>query len=884
MIAGQKIDVPIKVSDRDITGSSQSPQKLTLRPKGVLLSKSKRSSIPPKMTHIRGKQVDLSPAAFLKNKAPVFDQSLSRPEAVLEGLGSINSRFIWQTDCNHINHKKGDAGKREALYRFSFNVQDDHCPTPLHNSSSMLVKLSDPEPLGPPIMKGVSVDLEGKLSYQWSPPIDTLNTFQYYKLEGIAVYEGKQPTGYNTINKQIPFLASAFKDKDYFVHVPSQNRAVDLLNKLPNRDWYFRMITSSSCIQDTYTEPSQTARIMEVDLTPVGERNRPKRSKVSVRWNPPTTAGKSAYSYNYESKTHYYIWENDSIVNGGVNQANNWYLRGDTVGSTEYRLPANVCSDYIGIRIEARDTVIVPLKSPNGTDSNVTYTYSTFSLIDTIYMEDDGFIPVPRFDTLEILSNGSIALSLDQRNVGTKAKVDLFMQNLGRDSLIQTMENFTEGRFLVPAQSKQTIQQFKLRAHDKCKGGSQKESPYYSTISLQGQLEQPLCNSTLQLSWNVPKGFSHGVKEFSVFMDSIGGDFKLLGTIDSTKLPRYSVRVHKNTKPIFKVIAYGVDGEVNISVPFQFSVPKDLRSFEVVSAPDLRCTKILDNGHVILSFVSPVDSTNNGIDYELDYKTETSDWMNYLNSSQQRGLSYNGQIDPKSLDSIYIEGINAQEEIVHFRMRSRSGCYSNEFSPYNFIQTVYLIASANPFDESKKVQIQWNTPQVSKSQVAKVELFKSDASSPVQYNEFNIFTEFISNHHYFDTTNYSLQGEMLNYYTKTHDSINACFSRSSIDSVWIELKERPERIPKLYIPNAFAPQGVNRVFKPKSIFIDKQDYKMQILWRSGEVIFESRDLNKGWNGTIKGKDAPMGNYFYIISYKDIFGNAKLRKGNFALLR
>ena len=54
--------------------------------------------------------------------------------------------------------------------------------------------------------------------------------------------------------------------------------------------------------------------------------------------------------------------------------------------------------------------------------------------------------------------------------------------------------------------------------------------------------------------------------------------------------------------------------------------------------------------------------------------------------------------------------------------------------------------------------------------------------------------------------------------------------------------------------------------------------------RWGEMIFQSPDLNTGWNGLDHGKPAEMGTYVYFatITYND--GKKAIAKGNVTLIR
>ena len=55
------------------------------------------------------------------------------------------------------------------------------------------------------------------------------------------------------------------------------------------------------------------------------------------------------------------------------------------------------------------------------------------------------------------------------------------------------------------------------------------------------------------------------------------------------------------------------------------------------------------------------------------------------------------------------------------------------------------------------------------------------------------------------------------------------------------------------IPNAFTPNndGLNDEFKPFNSNVS--EYKMLIFNKFGEKIFESNDINLGWDGYFKGK-------------------------------
>ena len=87
------------------------------------------------------------------------------------------------------------------------------------------------------------------------------------------------------------------------------------------------------------------------------------------------------------------------------------------------------------------------------------------------------------------------------------------------------------------------------------------------------------------------------------------------------------------------------------------------------------------------------------------------------------------------------------------------------------------------------------------------------------------------------------------------------------------------------IPNAFTPNGdsKNDVFKP-TINQAIQSFSFIVFNRYGEKIFETRDYGKGWDGTFKGKEQPLGSYIYLIRFTSILGWESENSGTVLLIR
>ena len=91
--------------------------------------------------------------------------------------------------------------------------------------------------------------------------------------------------------------------------------------------------------------------------------------------------------------------------------------------------------------------------------------------------------------------------------------------------------------------------------------------------------------------------------------------------------------------------------------------------------------------------------------------------------------------------------------------------------------------------------------------------------------------------------------------------------------------------PDMYVPNAFSPNGdgVNDRFRFIPVGITSYEF-FRIFNRWGEEIHSSTDFRNGWDGTIKGRPAPVDTYIWILRGKDLNGQTILRKGTVTLVR
>jgi gliding motility-associated-like protein len=117
-----------------------------------------------------------------------------------------------------------------------------------------------------------------------------------------------------------------------------------------------------------------------------------------------------------------------------------------------------------------------------------------------------------------------------------------------------------------------------------------------------------------------------------------------------------------------------------------------------------------------------------------------------------------------------------------------------------------------------------------------------------------------------ETTCYMLKGENE-------------FGCVSYDDVCVNVKYDYQ----IFIPNSFSPNGdsENDIFIPNGYGL--VSIRLEIFDRWGELIFESKDDEIGWNGKNKGVICEQNTYIYRAQIKTVYGNTVYKAGHISLL-
>ncbi len=102
----------------------------------------------------------------------------------------------------------------------------------------------------------------------------------------------------------------------------------------------------------------------------------------------------------------------------------------------------------------------------------------------------------------------------------------------------------------------------------------------------------------------------------------------------------------------------------------------------------------------------------------------------------------------------------------------------------------------------------------------------------------------------------------------------------SISSNWINIKVRIDCSNSIYVPSAFSPNGdgLNDFFSPLlSTDFEIEIFQFSVFDRWGQQVYRYLNDSSGWDGNIRGKEAPIGVYTWLLEYQILLGDEYIQQ-------
>ncbi|HPQ08027.1 MAG TPA: gliding motility-associated C-terminal domain-containing protein [Bacteroidia bacterium] len=462
---------------------------------------------------------------------------------------------------------------------------------------------------------------------------------------------------------------------------------------------------------------------------------------------------------------------------------------------------------------------------------------------------------VPTLDSASVLPNGQTVLGWNPSPSPDCAGYIIYQVIGGINVPIDTVWGFNNTAYTYSSTSASTgTVQFLISAIDSCKNVSIL-SGGQTTMFLKSAYN--VCAHSIQLQWNTPQ-LSGGISKYYIYISENGNPFIL---IDSTS----------NTNYFYNLLNYNSNYCIYVRAKSKSGITasSNLICFNAYGSPVpsftyIRYVTIKDTHSVALAFY--VDSTKVSTGIEL---LRSIDNINYQSVT----------IIPTSTNTtsyFYTDNslsINTIKNSYYYKAYILDSC-GNRRNLSNVSKTILLKAKKDKF-QSFTAKLDWSDYQGWPTGVSDYYVFRKInnvlESTPRAILPASTFT-------YSDNYSDLIEnpGKIGYVIIAAENAGNPYgFSETSNSNVAFVLDEGD-----IFIPDAFAPNGVNYVWKPVFQFPNTEYYQLYIYDKWGQQIFYTTDINTGWDGG----NYPQDVYVYLIRYKNSRGEYLELKGHITLLR
>ncbi|NVN95294.1 MAG: gliding motility-associated C-terminal domain-containing protein [Bacteroidetes bacterium] len=569
--------------------------------------------------------------------------------------------------------------------------------------------------------------------------------------------------------------------------------------------FYYIQCRSTANIYTSSSDTIQSIRLMVINSG---------TGLANLTWN-------SIHSPTFPVTSSFYkIYKNNSVLAS--------WTRVDSTQNLYYNDTVKICHDTVSYKIEVRDAS--NCYSISSIDGKLfeDYTAPITNGIDTVSVDRIngktiiGWKPSPSLDTWGyIICHGSPCIALDT------------VYGRLNSSYIDLLNN--------PCLMTQT---YRIAAFDSCFNTSL-FSNNHTTIKLSGDLD--ICANKISLNWTSYINMNPTLQGYKIFMSKNGGSFNVISTNNATTLNYTFLNIEDSTTYCFYVQAFENTGQkTSSSCEKCFYVKKPLnpkylyiRSVSVVS----------DNQIDVKVFTDPSVATSG---YKIFKSKSPIGLFTYLTTipyTASANYTYNDY------------AVTAKNTAYYYKVSNTDSCGNIGMSS-NIAHTMLLTVT---FVDGYVNKLEWTDYGDWVGNVSSYSVFRTinDGVNLLKLADVSPLIPGSLYQYLDDIQNLTESKGKFIYYIQANENPNATYNFvEKSNSNEIEIIQMPE----MYIPNAFAPDGVNKEFKPVMSFVNSENYFMQIYNRFGQLIFENNNPDVGWNGTFKGEIVASGVYVYLIRY------------------
>jgi len=743
------------------------------------------------------------------------------PGFPLTAVMGINTSFSWQTTCAHLATNVG-CGNYSNIYNFVLKVSDDYCPAPAINISTVTIVVLPKPGITTPKIQCLSVLQNGDVELTWGVPYDTANAFQSF-----LIYSS------NSINGPFLLIDTIMnKTVNSYIHVGANAN---------NDTVFYKLDTRSGCPSNGLISFGDTVSTIFMKTV-----NNQANMTADLNWNATSDPILST------STGLYNIYRQHPTGTGII----------DSVFSTSYSEFMKACGDNISYWVEIMDTLVAIDTLGN------TGTCISKSNVSSDYFFDNTPPDPPVLDSVSVdPATGFVIIAWDTNAALDADAYIIYLKVNSSYTPIDTVWGRTNISYIdmlnSPCDGAGGYNTYAAAALDSC-GNPGIIGEELNTMGIKAVKD--ICDDKITIYWNEYNDMTGGLDKYEIYASENGGTAHKIGSVAANVTLFEHIGLNNGSEYCYYVRAKSQNGATS-STSCSICI--------IANKPNMPKFTYMRYGTVLPANMNGVDllihtdTSAKVTQYRIERSTDAVNW----NVIATLPPDYNNP-------SLMYSDVSALvlQTPYFYRTIVTDSC-GDDVITSNRIRTMLLNVSAN---DSLFNKLSWNAYQGFDGGIGNYNVFRAIDGVWDPFPIINLPST--QNIYKDDIEPYSESGGIFQYYVQSVEGPNNVYNfNDSARSNSIAVTQKP----KLYVPSAFSPGSSvpeNKVFYPRGVFINSSDYLFIVFNRWGEKMFESTEINKGWDGIYKNEDAPQGVYTYYVRFTTSSGVLFEDRGTITLIR
>ncbi len=404
---------------------------------------------------------------------------------------------------------------------------------------------------------------------------------------------------------------------------------------------------------------------------------------------------------------------------------------------------------------------------------------------------------------------------------------------------------------------------YRVAAFDSCNNTSLM-SEIHTTIHLKSTYNQ--CQKTISLNWTPYGGWettATPVKDYQIFLKVNSGSYQLIGTVVPAISPQFT----------YNFPAFGDT--------YCFYIRAIRTGATMSSSSNIVCVSTASVTPSKLSYIAKASVQNSQVELTLITQTGTSlQKINIYRAENSNSFSLWQSLNTTG-GIIELKDNNVSVQIKYYQYYfTTEGPCNLIFDTSQTAKTILLnVVMISPGDQ----QLNWNLYNDFIKLTQNQELLLSDNDQFNKSSPWNILTSFDNTTKFAnDNTLFAATQEKICYCIRAIENpATVTYNRQDTSYSNIQCVTAD---PIVFFPNAIQINGFNTIFYPKGVFIDYEKSSFNIYNRWGEIIFETNDIRKGWDGKENNEYVQSDVYVYRAIIVGINGKTLFFDGTITVLK